>query len=216
MLNSINKNTKMNQLTTTTPIRIYPYIMSNIDEDSLLILLNAQAKETLDDILMTCFRFRLETVPDRKKREWRQELATSFEQIDAIIPAITALIDQCLLESQLPDKILSNNFHPQLANLLNKLFKNRIPDWRSVVMQNQVSPARLVSFDFRVDNTISTDQMTNVNASSLLLNLSVQDTPTRVNEIPTTRNIQLELSNQELKTLLDGMLKVKDQLATIQ
>ena len=34
-----------------------------IDEDSLLCLLGAPSKELIDDILMTCFRFRQDTVP---------------------------------------------------------------------------------------------------------------------------------------------------------
>lgn len=34
-----------------------------IDEDALLCLLGANSKESIDDVLMTCFRFRQDTVP---------------------------------------------------------------------------------------------------------------------------------------------------------
>eukprot|EP00461_Guttulinopsis_vulgaris_P001919 UN01920 len=187
-----------------------------IDEDSLLILLDASGKDVIGDIFNTCYRFRLETMPERKKMQWRSELSTSYEQIEALIPSVTTLIDECLLHSQLPSQILSADFHTQLAGLLNKIVKTNAATWKNNIMQNQISAPRLVDFNYRIDNTVSTDQMTNVNASSLLLNLHVQMQPTHKDEIPTTRNVQLELSHQELKTLLDGMLKIKDQLSTIQ
>lgn len=36
-----------------------------INEDSLLVLLNAKAKESVDDVFMTCFRYRHDGVPKR-------------------------------------------------------------------------------------------------------------------------------------------------------
>eukprot|EP00461_Guttulinopsis_vulgaris_P007113 UN07161 len=65
-------------------------------------------------------------------------------------------------------------FHTQLAGLLNKIVKTNAATWKNNIMQNQISAPRLVDFNYRIDNTVSTDQMTNVNASSLLLNLHVQ------------------------------------------
>lgn len=55
-----------------------------------------------------------------------------------------------------------------------------------------------------------------MNSSSLLLQLQLQNTPTHVDAMPHTSSIQLELSQQELQTLLDGMLKIRDQLDSIQ
>lgn len=190
--------------------------MATIDEDALLCLLGATGKETIDDILMTCFRFSRDTVPDRKIGEWRDALDTSREQIVELIPAVTLLIQKCLLTTQLPAQVLSSEFHPQLATLLGKMIKVRFEEWRALSIENQVSPAKLVDFDLRVNTTNATDQMANASSSSLLLSLDVQGVPTQKDNMPTTETIKLELSHQEVQVLLDGMLKIRDQLSAIQ
>lgn len=121
-----------------------------------------------------------------------------------------------MLQGQLPQQILPSDFHPQLAQLLGKRIKAFAEVWRQASIDNQVSCAKLVDFDFQVNTTNATDQMTNVNSSSLLLSLEVQDAPTQKDVMPTTKTIKLELSNQEVQTLLDGMLKIRDQLSAIQ
>jgi len=88
--------------------------------------------------------------------------------------------------------------------------------WRQTCLNNQVSPAKLLDFDWRVDTKAASDTMNRMSAASLLLSLRIQDTPTSVGIMPAARNVQLELGPQELNTMLDGLTKIKEQLSAIQ
>lgn len=152
----------------------------------------------------------------QKLSEWQTELETSSEIIVEMTASVTELVRLCLLNSQLPTEVLSNSFHSQLGSLLNKIVKARAGMWRQTCLNNQVSPAKLLDFDWRVDTKAASDTMNRMSAASLLLSLRIQDTPTSVGIMPAARNVQLELGPQELNTMLDGLTKIKEQLSAIQ
>jgi hypothetical protein len=99
-----------------------------------------------------------------------------------------------------------------MGTLFNKIFKARAPQWREVCVNNQISLPKLTDFDWRVDTKAASDSMNRMSASSLLLSLKIQNPPEKVGVMPATRTVQLELGPQEVHTLLDGLLKIKDSL----
>jgi hypothetical protein len=179
---------------------LYPHPFKNIQN-----ILPKNTKNTKNTI-----------ISPQKIMEWKEALGTSREQVVELIPAVTLLIKQCLLQTLPPSQILSSDFHPQLASLLGKIMKVRIEEWRNLAIENQVSPAKLTDFNFRTNTTTATDQISDTSSSSLILTLDIQAVPTVKNQMPITESVKLELSHQEVQTLLDGMLKIRDQLSAIQ
>ncbi len=129
---------------------------------------------------------------------------------------MSSLIRECLYSSSLPAQVLSPGFHPQLAQLMGKVLRAHAADWRASAALNRVSPPTLLSFDYRVDTKAASDELGAMASSSLLLALKIQDQPTQADTMPGVRDVHLELSAQELATMLDGLSKIKDQLESIK
>lgn len=62
---------------------------------------------------------------------------------------------------------------------------------------------------------MASDSLAKMSQSSLLLSLTVEETPTQKGVIPSQTVVNLELSKQELASLLDGFTKIRDQLGAI-
>lgn len=44
----------------------------------------------------------------------------------------------------------------------------------------------------------------------------VKDTPTKINEEPSSHNVVFEMSKEALETMLEGLSQIRDQLAGLQ
>jgi hypothetical protein len=48
------------------------------------------------------------------------------------------------------------------------------------------------------------------------MSLQVEDAPSSTNALPDTRQVQFELSREALETMIDGLGKIRDQLAAMR
>jgi hypothetical protein len=112
--------------------------------------------------------------------------------------------------------VLSEGFHPQLAGLFGKVLKAHAEEWRTAASVNRVSPPQLLDYNYRIDTKASSDALSKMSSSSLLLALKIQQQPVQTGVMPGVKDVQLELSAQELATMLDGLGKIKDQLESIK
>jgi len=91
----------------------------------------------------------------------------------------------------------------------------RITVWRTQTVSSSVAPPRLADFDWRVDTKVSADVLSHMSIPTLLVNMNIQEQPTTKGQMPGEKNVQFELDQDSLATLLDGLEKIKDQLAGI-
>ncbi len=62
---------------------------------------------------------------------------------------------------------------------------------------------------------MASDSLAKMSQSSLLLSLTIEDTPKQQGVMADQKTVNLELSKQELASLLDGFTKIRDQLSEI-
>jgi len=136
--------------------------------------------------------------------------------VQKLVAATESLIRECLFRGVVPAEVLPQDFHPQLGKLITRIVVAHAEEWKTSAMSHQVSPPKLVDFAWRVGTTVSSDALVNMNNTSLVLSLTIQNNPTQVGVTPGLEEVQLELSKQELATMLDGLTKIKEQLAAIK
>lgn len=90
-----------------------------------------------------------------------------------------------------------------------------LPTWREAAIDARVSLPRLERLDWRVDVVAGSSEGATIagGAPVVLLDCLVRDQPSRAGEMPGTRHIAAELDSATLGALLDGMRRIKDQLA---
>ncbi len=56
-------------------------------------------------------------------------------------------------------------------------------------------------------------QISSMHAPSVIMALTVEDSPSRSDELPDCQTIDFELSREALETVIDGLGKIRDQLS---
>ena len=72
-----------------------------------------------------------------------------------------------------------------------------------------------VGVDWRVDVKTSSDRVARMSVPSLLVDLKVADQPSSTATVPHARHVEFELSKEALKTMLDGLGRIRDQLGAV-
>lgn len=190
-----------------------------INSQPLLHLLNAPNAQLVDDILITCFQFRHDGLSDKKKATWAQTLQIKESEVDELSKSVSELIHESVyIGATAPDQVatlLPSDFHGNLRGLLCKKIALKVPAWRSAALNNQVSPPKLIDLDWRVDSKASSSSLSRMAVPTVLLEMKIQETPTEVGVMAGVKTVQLELSKQELATMLEGLGKIRDQLGGI-
>jgi hypothetical protein len=101
---------------------------------------------------------------------------------------------------------------PKLRSLVGKIIEARLPTWKEAAAMNRVSLPRLLDHDWALHMQRASSQVASMNVPAVLVQLRVEDQPTRVNEMPQVSNIDFEISKEGLSVMLDGLGKIKTQL----
>ena len=96
-----------------------------------------------------------------------------------------------------------------------QLIFSGLPTWREAAIEQRVSLPRLEKLDWRVDvvGGASESAASAGGTPVVLLDCLVRDQPSIAGVLPETRHIAAELDAASLGALLDGMRRIKDQLA---
>lgn len=84
-----------------------------------------------------------------------------------------------------------------------------------LLWRHQISLPRLVETDWRVDVKTSSDRVARMSAPAVLVELTVQQPPERADIMPPTRHVAFEMNKETLDTMLDGLRRIRDQLASV-
>ena len=88
-----------------------------------------------------------------------------------------------------------------------------LPAWREAAVDSRIGLPRLVSSSWNVDAVNSSSEVSKVGVPSLVLALHLRDTPTTAAEMPAERTVSVATNPASLSTLVDGMRRIRDQLA---
>eukprot|EP00160_Parvularia_atlantis_P019796 Unigene7932_Nuclearia_a/m.24345 Unigene7932_Nuclearia_a/g.24345 ORF Unigene7932_Nuclearia_a/g.24345 Unigene7932_Nuclearia_a/m.24345 type:complete len:139 (+) Unigene7932_Nuclearia_a:328-744(+) len=112
-------------------------------------------------------------------------------------------------------QLLPAELQKNLKQLIAAIIAKNMPKWRETAAAAQIALPRLVSTDWRVDVKTSSDAFSRMAQPAILMEMKVQATPGRTDAMPALRHITFELNKETLDTMLDGLGKIRDQLASI-
>jgi len=69
--------------------------------------------------------------------------------------------------------------------------------------------------DWRIDVKLASEAISNMSVPVVLLQMKIAKPAETVDAQPEVNNVHLELNKQTLETMLDGLGKIKAQLATL-
>lgn len=97
-----------------------------------------------------------------------------------------------------------------------QLIFEALPAWREAAIEGRPSLPRLERLDWRVDVVAGSSSAATAAGGTpvVLLDCLVRDTPARTDALPASRHVAVELDAASLGALLDGMNRIKDQLAS--
>lgn len=148
-----------------------------------------------------------------------QALALTQEQALKLIESLGSLLKHAVFQGSTdPQQMLSlfpENFHKNLRDLLGKIIIDNMAEWKSQAVHSQVSLAKLVDFDWRVDVKTASDTVARMSVPTCILNLQVEGRKEEGEANRGQQSINVELSKETLDTMLDGLSKIRDQLSSV-
>merc|ERR1712043_111082 len=189
--------------------------MEDTNFSSLNFLLNAKAKDVVVKLCQDAFNSRKDVnVPAPIIQKCTDNLGITDSEAKLLMKTLKSVVKKAVfIGSSEPRALLDifpNDFHKNLRDLLAKIFLENMPNWRNAAVNNIVSMPKLVDFDWRVDIKTSSDTISRMSVPTCILQMQVQDIPTRVDKFPKTDCVNVELSKETLDTMLDGLGKIRD------
>ncbi|XP_022082846.1 COMM domain-containing protein 9-like [Acanthaster planci] len=191
-----------------------------VDYDSLNVLLKASSKELVLRLCNQAFLYRdLIQPPAEVVHKVAEGLTASEGEASKLLRSLGNLIRNVLYigctDATSVQAVFPSDFHKNLKDLLTRIFAENLTTWRNRSVNSQISLPRLVDFDWRVDIKTSSDTLARMSVPTCVLQLKVQENPTRVDTAPETSTMNVELSKETLDTMLDGLGKIRDQLNSV-
>eukprot|EP00045_Choanoeca_perplexa_P002114 m.23062 g.23062 ORF g.23062 m.23062 type:complete len:193 (-) comp11327_c0_seq1:481-1059(-) len=183
------------------------------------LLMQAPNKEFVHQLFHTGFGARKSSVPEAILNKAAEALEASSEAVGELFAAIIALINRALFENVSSKEQLVNLLPSQLNDKLKKLvvtvIGQNLPTWREQAATDELSLPKLKAFDWRVDVKTASDQMARMNMPTALIHLAVQDSNSGDGSMTGLRDVAFEVNKDTLGTMLDGLSKIQEQLASV-
>ena len=83
-------------------------------------------------------------------------------------------------------------------------------------MNTQIGLPKLVDMKWRVDLSTASNVIQKMSAPGVVIQLNVQNPSRVVGVMPKTEQVNFEMDKETLSTMLKGLSKIRDQLASIK
>ncbi|CAL1541159.1 unnamed protein product [Lymnaea stagnalis] len=193
-----------------------------INYSDLEILTKLSSKQQMVELCQQAFLFRKKSpahIPDTLVQSVTQMLGTSAldarQCIHTLSHLLKAAVFQGSTDPQAIFNLFPNGFHKNLRDLLTKTILDNMQAWKAEAIGGQVSLPKLLDFDWRVDTKTSSDAVARMSVPTCILNLEIQESQVNAQQTQGTENVNVELSKETLDTMLDGLGKIRDQLASV-
>ncbi|XP_032436996.1 COMM domain-containing protein 9 [Xiphophorus hellerii] len=188
--------------------------LNSEDFTNLQLLLKAPSKDAVRDVC----------VQSHRTPNWRltENTAATFSipaaQAAQLVQSLHTLSHHVLFYNLTsPDQILAvfpESFHSNLKNLITKILLENSPAWRTEALSHQVSLPQLKELDWRVDLVTGSDSVSRMAVPTCLVQLKMEDPCPSTGGEPVS-TVTVELSRESLDTILDGLGRIRDQLAVV-
>jgi len=111
--------------------------------------------------------------------------------------------------------VLPPDLDPRLRSLVAGILFAGLPMWREAATAGRVGPAKVVDSAWRVSVTDSSDLVAKAGDAKVGIDFVVRDPPTSTTAVPAERTVAVELNHASLGALVDGMRRIRDQLASM-
>jgi len=192
------------------------------DFNTLNNLLKVSSKQELIALCQSAYQYRRQHPkywPDALINNTSEHLGLSVTETQQCLLSLSHLIKAAVFQgSSQPQDIFSlfpDDFHKNLRDLLTKIILDKMELWRAEAVKSHVSLPRLLDMDWRVDMKTSSDSVARMSVPTCILNLQIQPPSSKVGETAESENVTVELSEETLHTALDGLGKIRDQLASV-
>ena len=113
----------------------------------------------------------------QKKAAWAEQLGgLSADQVESMYGSVDQLIREVLyrgLRGSAIGQVFPSGFHADLKGLLTKLLGAHVAEWAEQSISSQVSPPKLVDFDWRVDQKRSSNHLARMSVPSVMVEMKV-------------------------------------------
>ncbi|XP_077425266.1 COMM domain-containing protein 9 isoform X4 [Vanacampus margaritifer] len=180
--------------------------------DNLQLLLKAPSKDFVKDMCVHVVHVAPSPI-------WTEKAATALAvpeaQIAQLARSLRALLALVvfhnLSSAQQIVRLFPDGFHASLKNLLAKILLDNREAWRTDAVGGQTSLPQLKAVDWRVDVVSSSDALRRMCVPACLVHFETEDV---VGE-DCVSVATVELSRESLDTMLDGLGRIRDQLALV-
>ncbi|CAI8045904.1 COMM domain-containing protein 9 [Geodia barretti] len=185
----------------------------------LSCLLRVSSKEAVQNVLREAFSHRNESVPDvilaSAAKNIQIEPLEAKELFSSACLLVSSVLQSGALDKESIETLFPDDFHNDLKGLLSEIIAESMCDWKRHAMTQQVSLPRLESFDWRVDVKISSTAAARMAVPTCLLQMKVDGGREDRRRVPVAQTVSVEFSPETLHTMLDGLGKIRDQLASV-
>jgi len=183
-------------------------------------LLNAPSRKAVEEMFAAAFAAR-HFKPPPPKLVAATASALQLDQPEAckVVESMVALASRAVYEDatsvEAVAELFPAGFHANLGKLLCQVVAQNVPAWRrDVASKNTVSLPKLMDVDWRID-VKNASERGRMSVPTVLVQLRVEKSPTRVDEEKQYDNVTFELDRATLETMLEGLGRIRDQLNTI-
>jgi len=185
--------------------------------EPLDLLSKASTPKVVQDIFVMSFKNRKKPITDREKSGLVSLLGITDQQAVNLLTAVRDVITEALYYNMTAEEIekFLSGVTDSIKAVIVKILTHYMPSWREAVLHSQVSMPRLKTIDWRIDIKSSSNEMSRMSVPTVIVNLEVEQNPTKIGEAPKMRNIDFELSSEALAVMLEGLGQIKKQLDAI-
>lgn len=186
--------------------------------DVLLVATDKEFVHTLFNQVFAASNSSTGELPKSRLRDISGVLDIDEEKASELVEAISGLINEVLFDD-IPSpqilEILPASMNANLKKLIATVIHKSRDDWSMMQIGNEASIPKVRAVDWRVDLQSASDSALKMARPSVLVSIECQGQQTRVQETPKPNVTCFEMNKDTLATMLDGLGKIQEQLASV-
>eukprot|EP00042_Codosiga_hollandica_P017468 m.48221 g.48221 ORF g.48221 m.48221 type:complete len:199 (+) comp47688_c0_seq2:66-662(+) len=191
----------------------------SVSEEHLALLAQSPNKEVVTQIFQTCYSSRKSTVASDVAAKIGESLSLDVAQTSGLLNSVIAVINIVIFESLATKEdiagVLPAGLQGKLKSLIASVILANLSTWQQATFNSQISLPKLTDFDWRIDVKTASQESVRMGVPTCLIELKVETLPERVDEMASQRSVSFEVTRDTLDTVLDGLFKIRDQLALV-
>mmetsp|Transcript_3114 Transcript_3114/g.7487 ORF Transcript_3114/g.7487 Transcript_3114/m.7487 type:complete len:196 (+) Transcript_3114:294-881(+) len=182
-------------------------------------LMKSPSQDFVVELFQTAFTCGKNPVPLAVQGKCAEMMELPVPDVGELLGQISELIQSVLFESISTKEgllgLIPDGTPEKLKKLVVTVVSQNLQAWREQSAGNELSLPALKDFDWRIDIKTASDKVSRMSAPTALIQMKVEEVPTRADELAPQRVIDFEVSKDTLGVMLDGMGKILEQLNSV-